>query len=202
MAACGGDDDDAAATTTEAPVVTAAPTSTTTTAPATTTTTTLPPLELVTEGATVIVGNASGINGAAGRMTDSLAAVGFAMGDATNSSESQLAVSKVYYDPDNPDAKPVADSVRLALGGGDIEVLELTVPAPLTDPDSIGDATVLLVMGNDVADRPLDELQGRVAPTPDASEDETTGDEATGDEATGDESTAEETTSDEATSDG
>lgn len=206
MAACGGDDDDAAATTTDAPVVTAAPTTTTTAPPATTTTTTLPPLELVTEGATVIVANASGINGSAGRMSDQLEAVGFTMGEATNSSESQLEVSKVYHDPDNPDALAVAESVALALGGGDIEVLELTVPAPLSDPDSIGDATVLLAMGNDTADKSLDELQGRVAPTPEPDEGtdeqtgEDTGDESTGDESTGDEGTGE-ATGDESTGD-
>lgn len=164
-----------------------------TTQPVVTSTTTLPPLDLVTEGATVVVANASGINGSAGRMTDALAAVGFTTGTATNSSESQLSTSKVYYDPENEDAKAVAESLREALGGGDIEVLELTVPAPTNDGE-IGDATVLLAMGNDTADKSLDELQGRV-PAADASDDEATDDEATADssdeatdEATGDES--------------
>ena len=60
--ACGGDDDTADSTTTTV-AVTVAPTTlppaTTTTAPPTTTTT----IALVTEGATVLVANASGING-------------------------------------------------------------------------------------------------------------------------------------------
>ena len=64
VSACGGDDDDDggdATTTTIGSTVTLAPTTTrattTTTVPGTTT---LPPLELVTEGATVVVANASG----------------------------------------------------------------------------------------------------------------------------------------------
>ena len=195
LGACGGDDDDTEATTTTTVASTntlspvTEPTTTTTTTP---TTTTLPPLELVTEGATVVVANASGINGSAGRMTDALAAVGFTTGTATNSSEGQLNTSKVYYDPANENAQAVAESLREALGGGDIEVLELTVPAPTSDGE-IGDASVLLAMGNDTADKSLDELQGRT-PAADESSDESS-DEATdestdesSDEATGDDS--------------
>lgn len=187
FSACGGDDDDTEATTTTTVAssntlspVTAA-TTTTTTVP---TTTTLAQLELVTEGATVVVANASGINGSAGRMTDALAIVGFTTGTATNSSEGQLNTSKVYYDPENENAKAVAESLREALGGGDIEVLELAVPAPTSDGE-IGDASVLLAMGNDTADKTLDELQGRV-PAVDESSDEATGESS--DEATGDDS--------------
>jgi hypothetical protein len=175
IGACGGDDDDAGATptsvTTPQAVVTLAPT---TDAPVPvvtepTTPATSPPLELVTDGATVIVANASGINGAAGRMTDELALAGFTTGAAANSTESQLFTTKIYYNPDNANAKAVADSVREGLGGGDITVLELTVPAPLTDPDALGDAAVLVAMGNDVADKTLDELQGGVVVTDEAT---------------------------------
>lgn len=200
LGACGGgdDDDDAAdtsSTTTTPSSVTVSPVTqpaTTTTTPPTTTT--LPPLELVTEGATVVVANASGINGSAGRMTDALAAVGFTTGTATNSSESQLNTSKVYYDPENENAKAVAESLREALGGGDIEVLELTVPAPTSDGE-IGDASVLLALGNDTADKTLDELQGRVPPADEGTDDassEGSGDssEEGGDDATGDESSS------------
>lgn len=157
----------------------------TTTTAAPSTTTTLPPLELVTEGATVVVANASGINGSAGRMTDALAAVGFTTGTATNSSESQLETSKVYFDPEVENAEAVANSLREALGGGDIEVLELTVPAPTSDGE-LGDASVLLALGNDTADKPLDELQGRV-PAADDSSDESSDDatDETSDDATG-----------------
>lgn len=173
LGACGGDDDAAVeSSTTTLPSVTVAPvTLAPTTIPSTTTTTTLPPLVLVTEGATVVVANASGVNGAAGRMTDALAAVGFTVGTATNSSEGQLNTSKIYYDPANEAAKAVADSLREALGGGDIEVVELAVPAP-TDNGEIGDASIVVAMGNDTADKSLDELQGRVAPAAEESSDD------------------------------
>ena len=197
LSACGGDDDDGgeASTTTIGSTVTIAPTTTrATTTTVASTTTTLPPLELVTEGATVVVANASGIDGAAGRMTDALAAVGFTTGTATNSSEGQINTSKIYYDPADAEAQAVAESLREALGGGDIEVLELGVPAP-TESGEIGDASILVAMGNDIADKSLDELQGRV-PAADDTADEGTGDEGTGDEGTGDEGTGDETTGD------
>ncbi len=196
LGACGGDDDDSADSTTT--TLSSSTVQATTTIRATTTlpptTTTVPPLELVTEGATVMVANASRINGAAGRMSEALQAVEFTMAPAGNSSEGPLEVSKVYYDPDNADAKPVADSLRLALGGGAIEVLELSVPAP-TDTGEIGDATVLLAMGNDTADKSLDELQGRVPPsTPAEDTSEGTSEETSGEETSGEETTAEEST--------
>lgn len=167
---CGGDDDDAESSTTTTLAV--EPTATSTTLASTTTeaptTTTLPPVEYVTQGATVVVANASGINGAAGRLTDRLAAVGFTTAAATNSSDSvgSLGVSQIYHVAGDADALAVAQSLREAFGGGDIEVLEVGVPAP-TESGELGDATVLVLMGNDIADKSLDELQGRVAPTTD-----------------------------------
>ncbi len=197
LGACGGGDDDDGAdggstTTTTSPATSIAPITspaTTTTTPPTTTT--LPPLVLVTEGATVVVANASGVDGSAGRLTDKLSAVGFATGSATNSSEGQLNITKIYYDPANESAQAIANSVRDALGGGDIEVLELVIPAP-TDTGEIGDASILVAMGNDTADKSLDELQGRVPPA---------GDEDSADASSSEESSSE-ASSDESSSDG
>ena len=178
LGACGGDDDDGEASSTTNAVVTIAPTTvapaTTSTVPVTTTTT----VDYVTEGATVIVANASGIDGAAGRLTGRLAAVGYSTGTAVNSTEGQLATSKVYYDADNPDALAVAESLRLALGGGDIEVIEVGTPPPI-DTGELGDASVIVTMGNDTADKSLEELQGLVAPATTAPPDDSTDDSTT-----------------------
>lgn len=169
LAACGDDDSTDTTTTT---VVAAA--TTTTAAPTTvaTTTTTLPPVEYVTEGATVVVANASGINGAAGRLTERLAAVGYDMAEATNSADtvSNLGTTQIYYDPAVEAAQAVAESLQRALGGGDIELLEVTMPVPTASGD-LGTANVLVLMGDDVADKSLEELQGLVPPV------ETTGEE-------------------------
>lgn len=172
LGGCGGDDDAGDASTSTSIAVTVAPTTTvaapvTTVAPTTTTT-----IVFVTEGAKLIVANASGINGAAGRMSDALAGVGFSTGDATNSTEGQLPTTKVYFDPANPAAEEVANSVRLALGGGAIVVLELTTPAPV-ESGEVGDASIVVAMGNDTADKSLDELQGRVAPAAETESTET-----------------------------
>lgn len=182
LSACGGDDDSASTTSntvavTVAPTTTAAPAATTTVAATTTTT-----LALVTEGATLIVANASNINGAAGRMSDALAVAGFSTGTATNSSEGQLETTKIYYDPENANAEAVANSVRQALGGGAIEILEMGTPAPV-ETGEVGDASIVVAIGNDVSDKSLAELQGLVAP---AATDDTTPDDTTPDDTTAD----------------
>jgi len=202
LAGCGGgddDDDDASASSTSSTVVAAATSTTaapTTTAPPTTATPTT--VAYVTEGATVVVANASGINGAAGRLSERLAAVGFDMAEATNSADtvSNLEVTQIYYDPAVEGALPVAESLKAAFGGGDIEVLEVSVPAP-TESGELGAANVLVLMGNDIADKTLEELQG-VAPAPtttEAGSDEETGEESG--EESGEETTT--TTADDST---
>lgn len=178
LAACGGGDDDSADSTTTtlavATTTTLAAAATTTVAPATTTTEVTVP-EFVTEGATVVVANSSTINGAAGRLSERLAVAGFTMGDPTNGSEGQLEITKIYVDPDDADAEAVAESVRLALGVGDIELFELGVPAPVESGD-VGDATVVVSMGNDVADVPLEVLQGTAPATDSTDADDDSGD--------------------------
>ena len=192
LGACGGDDDDDAAdssstTSTLAVATTDRATTTTTAEAAATTTTTLAPApEYVTEGAGVVVANASGIDGAAGRLSDRLAAVGFTMGEATNGTESNLAVSKIYYDPANAQAQPVAESLRQAFGGGDIQLLEMGAPPPVESGD-IGDASIVVAMGDDIADKTLEELQGRAPATSEATAEASTTEETS-------EATAEETT--------
>ena len=187
LAACGGgDDDDAAATTVVTTVpVTAVPT-TLAPQPAATTlppATTAPEAAFVTEGAVVVVANASGIDGAAGRLTDRLAVAGFTTGAATNTSDTvgQFTATEIHYVPGDADALAVAQSVKTVLGGGSIELVELGSPAP-TESGELGGATVLVLMGNDVADRSLEELQGGVVeePTTDSTDESTGEDTAEG----------------------
>lgn len=190
LGACGGGDDDTTGTADTGTSETVDLVTTTTAAPAVVTSTTTPPtttspvLTYVTDGATVIVANASDVNGSAGRLTERLAAVGFATGTAVNSTEGTLAVTKIYYDPANTAAKAVADSLQLALGGGEITVVEVGTPPPIDTADLAG-AGVLIAMGNDVADKSLDVLQGRVvAPTESSTADESSSATSTAGEST------------------
>jgi hypothetical protein len=178
LGACGGDDDDddTSSTTTDAPLTTTAPTSgipettVTTTIAATTTPTSV---AYVTEGASVIVTNASRVDGAAGRMSDRLAQVGFTVVEAGNYSLGTIETTQILYDPTNPQALAVAQSVQQALGGGDIQVIEMGSPPPVDGGDLKG-ATVLVAMGNDTADKTLEELQGIAPPSTTAPTDSTT----------------------------
>jgi hypothetical protein len=131
------------------------------------TTTTEPPL--VTEGATVVVANASGVPGSAGRMTTELATVGFTTGEATNSTQSGLTASIVQYDPTIAAAQAVAESVARTMGGLTVEVLP--TPAPV-EGGSLNGAGVLVLLGTDEADKTIAQLSApaaTVTPAPDPS---------------------------------
>ncbi len=58
----------------------------------------------VKTGTKVVVANASGVGGVAGKMTDEIKAVGFDTGKATNSTGPKLSTTVIYYDSTNPAA--------------------------------------------------------------------------------------------------
>jgi hypothetical protein len=131
------------------------------------TTTTEPPL--VTEGATVVVANASGVPGSAGRMSTELATIGFTMGEATNSTQSGLTASIVQYDPTIAAAQAVAESVARSMGGLTVEVVP--TPAPV-EGGSLNGAGVVVLLGTDEADKTIAQLSAptaSVTPAPDPS---------------------------------
>jgi flavodoxin len=185
LAACSGDDDDADGTTvdtgtdaatTAAPTTTAADTTTSTTAAPTTTAP-----ELVTEGATVVVGNSSIVGGAAGRMTDELAGVGFTMGTPTNGTD-RLETSIVYY-TDDDGAAEVAESVGTVMGGLDVEAMPDPIP---TESGTLDDGQVLVLLGTEQADQTIEELGGTTGEAGDEDADDetaTTDEEADADSA-------------------
>ena len=124
------------------------------------TTSTLPPL--VTQGATVVVANASGVPGSAGRMTDELARrPRFATATAINSTGPQLDQSIVYYDPSVAAALDVANSVARVMGGLTVEIVP--TPPPV-EGESLGDASVLVLLGTAQSDRTLEELAPATSP--------------------------------------
>jgi hypothetical protein len=118
---------------------------TTTTAPVETTTT------LLTTGFEVVVANASGVSGSAGKLTDQLTGKGFVMAPATNSAEGTPIQSTtiVYY---LPGFEVGAQSVASVLGGKATEAMPEVVP---TEDGSLGPASVLVLLGTDQAGKRL-----------------------------------------------
>lgn len=154
FAACGGGDD---STSTDPPTTDSAAQATvaTTVAPTTTSTSTSTTDALVVDGATVVVANSSIAGGAAGRMTEELTVVGFTTGEPTNGLD-RIEDSIVHY-TDDDGAQEVAESVGLALG--DVVVTAMPDPIP-TESGTLDGAQVLVLLGNNEADRTLDELTG------------------------------------------
>lgn len=129
-------------------------TSTTTTLPPTTTTT----IPLAFSPGIVKVANASGVNGAAGFLSDELAAMGFQTRKATNAAgpDEDLQFSKIYVIGGN---EPVAESISRLMGG--IDVLRMPTPAWITDGTAgLEDATVLVMLGHDLAGTKLADMAG------------------------------------------
>lgn len=169
--ACTGSDDGSAAPvdagSTLAPLVPSATTVPVTAAPATalptttsttTTSTTIPPettttFPFVNQGAVVIVANAADVPGAATKFTQALAEYGFILLEPTNGAgpEEIIDVTRIYA---RPEAQAVADSVARVMGG--IPVERMPTPAPITGAtDGLGEATILVMLGKDLAGRPL-----------------------------------------------
>jgi hypothetical protein len=103
----------------------------------------------VTQGATVLVANATDVQGAAGRLSQQLRERGFAVSDPTNAAgyEEYLEVTKVYA---VPEAEAVARSVALLLGG--VPITQMPIPAPIVGATAaLGETGVLVMLGADRA---------------------------------------------------
>lgn len=140
-------------TTTVVPTTTIAPT-TTTIAP--TTTTILP---LITEGAIVLIANAAGVPGAASQLSAELQAVGYAMKEPTDAAgyEESLDATKIYY---LPVAEAAAGSLALVMQVNSVG--RMPTPAPILDAQvGLGDATILLMLGKDLAGKTIPGLAER-----------------------------------------
>lgn len=164
-----------------------------TTIPTVPTSTTIPK---VVDGATVAVANANTVGGSAGDMTKTLQLEGYTMGSAVNATGPNIDDTIIYYDPAVAASLDVANSVARDLGG--VSVLTVVSPAP-TESGDLGDAAVLVLLGNNQAGKSVAELtesavdvaEEAAADTAEApvvaGTDEATTDEATTDEATTDE---------------
>ena len=135
-----------------APTTTSVGLSVATTAPPTT-------IGLVFDGATVVVANASTTNHAAAAYSQALQKAGFTMGAATNAvaPELKLSTSKVYYVAGGQ-AAAVAASVAHSMGPG-VTTAAMPASPPIKGGDLKG-ATVLVMLGSDLAGQPLGATPG------------------------------------------
>jgi hypothetical protein len=145
--------DDSGSTATESTTTTAVVVETTA-APTTAASTTIP---VVKEGATVVVANASGVNGAAGQLTTALEGDGYTMGKATNAT-AKTEVTTVHYNPANPNALAVATTLAATLGGA--AVSEVPSPAPIEGGALPTGVDVLVMLGADKAGKTLADMSG------------------------------------------
>ena len=110
----------------------------------------------VTAGATVVVANASTVDGAAKRFTLALKAKNFTTGDGVTASV-KLPVSVVYYDQADATGASLSVATYLASLLGGISVEPLPSPAPVKGGTLGTGVTVLLMLGSDKADKTLEQ---------------------------------------------
>ncbi|MCU1392565.1 MAG: hypothetical protein JWM34_993 [Ilumatobacteraceae bacterium] len=123
-----------------------------TTLPAVVTPTTAP---ITVAGAKVTVANASGVGGAAGLATKALSKLGFTMGDATDAAAAQKKIDTtvVYY---LTGGELVAASVAQLYSTADHVITAAAMPAAIpVKGASIGDSTVLVLLGTDLAGKAI-----------------------------------------------
>lgn len=114
-------------------------------------------------GFKVLVANASGVSGSAGQMSTALQAQGFIVQQpATNAAETvgKQTVTVVYY---VPGFESGAAAVSQVLGG--VATQPVATPPPVESGD-LGEATVLVMLGTDLAGKLLPGALPTADPTP------------------------------------
>jgi hypothetical protein len=140
-------------------------------------TTTIPPLLPVestttvftptTAGALVLVANFAHQSGVAKTLSTALAGQGFTMATPTTGAAPKQPTTKIQYKDGDPAALAVAQSVAVVMGV--TTALEpMPTPVALQDPTTLGDATVLVMLGDDKAGKTLAQMTGAAA-TPGSS---------------------------------
>lgn len=107
----------------------------------------------VKTGTQVQVANASGVGGAAGKLTTSLQSAGFEMAKATDATGAKLATTVVYYDATNPVALSVAQTAARTMGAA--APAQLPSPVPVSGGKLADGAGVLVMLGKDLAGKDL-----------------------------------------------
>jgi len=123
-----------------------------TAAPAVSTSTSFVP---TVDGATVVVANASTVDGAAGRLSTALEGQGFTTAEPTNSTAKQEATT-ILYDPSNTGALAVAQSLGVLINVSIIQ--EVPSPAPVNGGVLPAGASVVVMLGSDKATLTLEQM--------------------------------------------
>jgi len=107
----------------------------------------------------VQVANASTTSGVAKQLTTALASIGYSTTTATNSTLStKLTTSKILYNPDDPNALLIANSLAARLAG--IPVEAATGALPVESTTWANGSSVIVMLGNDLAGKTLDQIAG------------------------------------------
>src|SRR5258706_3868510 len=152
-------DDKSSADTTLPATTSIDPLSVTTSQPLVSLETTTTVFQLSTQGALVIVANSSHQNGVAKTLSTALQGQQFTMVAPTNGATKE-ATTKIQYKDGDPAAQTVAQSVAAIMGVASSEIGVMPTPVSLSDPATLGDATVLVLLGDDKAGKTLAQMTG------------------------------------------
>lgn len=121
-------------------------------------------------GAPVVVANSNGTGGSAGQFSKVLETAGYDIADPAAVDDSladALETSRIYYTANDAVALDVAQTLAAEMGG--VEVAVMPTPIPVAG-GTLGNGTVLLMLGNDAAGKQLSDLtDGANATAPSAA---------------------------------
>ena len=118
---------------------------------------------IIKVGTSIQVVNCSYQEGVAGFMSDAFAAEGFTMVEA-DTGTIDLAISKVIYNPDDPAALAVAQTVAFFLGNAVVEASGPVLPT-LTLGTWAPGSSVVVLLGDDLAGKTLAQIAGQNSST-------------------------------------
>lgn len=147
---------------------TTAPTSTVNPSSTTQPLVTSPPVTVpagpVRDGAIVLVANSSHQNKVAGQLSTALKGIGYTTIDPANGATKE-ALTRIQYKDGDTQAQAVANSLATDMGVAAAQVEIMPVPPQLSDPNTLGTATVLVLLGDDKAGKTLDQMTGAAPQT-------------------------------------
>jgi hypothetical protein len=123
-----------------------------------------PTTVFTTAGATVLVANSSTQNKVAKKLSTALESKGFVLAEPTDGADT-IKDTLIQFKEGDAVAQAVATSVATTMGIDPATITVIPTPVKLADPATLGDATVVVLLGDDKAGKTFEQMTGAKSTT-------------------------------------